>query len=241
MKLSLVIPAYNEEHYLGACLQAATAELAAQEHLGPFEIIVVNNASTDRTAEVASAFPGVRVVFEARKGLTRARQRGLEEARGDILAYIDADTRMPPGWIARVLAAYQAGEDVVCVSGPYAYYDLPKIQGALVRLYWLMLARPSYWFTGYMAVGGNFAARKPALLRIGGFDTSISFYGEDTNIARRLSAAGRVVFDGAVVMQTSARRLRAEGFVTTALRYVVNFASEAMLKRPVTSQYRDIR
>lgn len=240
MKLSLIVPAYNEEAYLPDCLRAATAELQAHADRGPFEIIVVDNASTDRTAEVAAAFPGVRVVHEPRKGLTSARQCGLKAARGAIVAYVDADTRMPPGWLDRVLDAYD-DEEVVCVSGPYVYYDLPTFQRALVRLYWLLLAKPTYWLTRYMAVGGNFAASKAALLQIGGFDTSIAFYGEDTNIARRLSKAGDVVFDLDLVMQTSARRLHAEGIVMTALRYVVNFMSEVVLKRPATTQYRDIR
>ena len=240
MKLSLIVPAYNEEAYLPDCLRAATEELQSHAARGPFEIIVVDNASTDRTADVAAGFPGVRVVHEPRKGLTSARQCGLKAARGNIVAYVDADTRMPPGWLGRVLDAYD-DEEVVCVSGPYVYYDLPAFQRALVKLYWVLLAKPTYWLTRYMAVGGNFAASKAALLQIGGFDTSIAFYGEDTNIARRLSKTGDVVFDLDLVMQTSARRLHAEGIVMTALRYVLNFMSEVVLKRPATTRYRDIR
>ncbi|XBS71453.1 hypothetical protein ABK905_11265 [Acerihabitans sp. KWT182] len=89
--------------------------------------------------------------------------------------------------------------------------------------------------------GGNFAASKAALLRIGGFDTSIPFYGEDTNIARRLAGEGRVRFILSMVMETSARRLKEEGFITTAMRYVLNFMSEAIRNKPATSVYRDIR
>jgi glycosyltransferase involved in cell wall biosynthesis len=241
LTLSLIIPAYNEESYLAACLEYASAELEAQKHRGPFEIIVVNNASTDRTHEIAASFPHVRVVYEPRKGLTYARQRGLEEATGEILAYIDADTHMPQGWVARVLDAYQSRSDAVCVSGPYFYYDLPRNKRALVRLYWMLLAKPTYWMTRYMAVGGNFAAKKASLLQIGGFDTSISFYGEDTNIARRLSEVGKVVFDMQLVMHTSARRLLEEGFTSTAMNYVINFMAEVVLKKPLSAQYRDIR
>lgn len=241
MKLSLIIPAYNEELYLATCLQCAIQELNAQAKSGEFEIIVINNASTDRTSEVASRFEHVRVVYEPIKGLTHARQRGLESASGDILAFIDADTRMPSGWLSRVLAAFEKDRDLVCVSGPYRYFDLPGVKSTLVALYWLLLAKPTYWITHYMAVGGNFAASKPALLRIGGFDKSIAFYGEDTNIARRLASEGRVQFDLGMVMETSARRLKQEGFVTTALRYVVNFMSEVVRNKPATSDYRDIR
>src|SRR5689334_1513313 len=73
MKLSVVIPAYNEEKYIGACLD----ELITTAGSDIYEIIVVDNASTDRTAAVARKYKGVKVVREDRKGLTRARQAGL--------------------------------------------------------------------------------------------------------------------------------------------------------------------
>jgi hypothetical protein len=130
---------------------------------------------------------------------------------------------------------------VVCISGPYIYYDAAVWQRAMVRLYWIFLAHPAYWMTRYMVVGGNFAARRTALEQIGGFDTEIAFYGEDTNIARRLSAAGKVKFTLRLPMRTSSRRLREEGMAAVAGKYVVNFVSEVVLKRPVTQAYRDIR
>ncbi|CAG8998807.1 MAG: Undecaprenyl-phosphate 4-deoxy-4-formamido-L-arabinose transferase [Candidatus Celerinatantimonas neptuna] len=241
MKLSLIIPAYNEENYLGHCLYNASLELAVDKYSDQFEIIVVDNASSDRTAQIAAEFRAVRVVHEERKGLTFARQKGFEAARGEIVAYIDADTHMPAGWLSRVLAAYERSERLVCISGPYHYYDLPMIQRLLVWLYWNLLARPVYWMTGYMAVGGNFAARRDALEKIGGFDTSISFYGEDTNIARRLSKQGKVYFDMRLVMATSARRLIEEGLMATGMKYVVNFFSEVIRKKPVPLDYHDIR
>ncbi|TKI04600.1 glycosyltransferase family 2 protein [Martelella alba] len=241
VKLSLIIPAYNEESYLAECLRHAIKDLSAHAAPGEYEIIVVNNASTDQTPTVAAGFAQVRLVYAPVKGLTHARQKGLESAAGDILAFIDADTRMPTGWVGKVLAAYEENAELVCVSGPYRYHDLPWLKRAMVKLYWWALAKPTYWFTGYMAVGGNFAASKRALLRIGGFDTSIAFYGEDTNIARRLAGEGKVRFDLDMVMETSARRLKEEGFTTTAVRYVINFLSEVLLKKPATSEYRDIR
>lgn len=241
MLLSIVIPAYNEQDYLPDCLNCVQAEIARNTAREDIEVVVVDNASTDRTAAVAAAFEGVRVVHETAKGLTRARQKGLEAARGDIIAYIDADTRMPAGWIARLLASFARGERIVCVSGPYIYDDAPWPQRLLVRLYWWLLALPSYWLTRYMAVGGNFAARRSALEQIGGFDTDIAFYGEDTNIARRLAEVGKVWFRLSLPMRTSSRRLQSEGTVRTALTYVANFLSEVFLKRPITRGYRDVR
>lgn len=238
VRLSIIISAHDEEKYIAPCLEAVLAELTVNDGV---DILVVDNASDDRTGEIANSYPGVRVVKEPCKGLTRARQRGLQEANGAILAYIDADTRMPPGWVRRVLEAFTREETLVCISGPFDYYDATRTEAAFVRLYWRVLAAPAYRLTGFMVVGGNFAVRADALRRIGGFDTTIAFYGEDTDIARRLAQIGRVSFDRALIMPTSSRRLHAEGSIMTALRYGSNFASEAILHRPITSRYRDIR
>jgi len=241
MRLSIIVPAYNEQDYLPDCLEHLLAEVRRSPDPDAVEVLVVDNASVDATAEVARRMPGVRVVHEPNKGLTKARQAGLEAASGELIGYIDADTRMPPGWIARVLRTFERNPHVVCVSGPYIYYDAKHWQRAMVRLYWLFLASPAYWMTRYMVVGGNFAARRSALEQIGGFDTEIAFYGEDTNIARRLHAAGKVKFLLRLPMRTSSRRLQEEGMAVMAGKYVANFLSEVVLKRPVTRAYRDIR
>jgi len=91
MTISVVIPAYNEEKCIGACLENVIKY--APDNLK--EIVVVNNASTDKTAEIASKFPKVRVVFEPDKGLTKARQAGLMAAEGDLVAYVDATAWCP--------------------------------------------------------------------------------------------------------------------------------------------------
>lgn len=241
MKLTIAVPAYNEEAYLPDCLACILRCVESREHRDEIELIVVDNGSTDRTAAVVRDFPAFRLVREPRKGLTRARQRALDETGGDILAFVDADTHMPARWIDRMLQPFHTNPLTVCVSGPYRYFDLSPIKQGLVTLYWVAAAQPVYAWTRYMAVGGNFAASTRALRLIGGFDTEIAFYGEDTNIARRLKACGDVVFDMQLVMETSGRRLAAEGFVRTAARYAANFLSEAVLKRPVTTAYRDIR
>jgi glycosyltransferase involved in cell wall biosynthesis len=119
MRLSIVIPAYNEQDYLPDCLRHVLAEIARSASPGAVEVLVVDNASTDATAAVAAAIPGVRVVHEPRKGLTRARQTGLEASTGAVIGYVDADTRVPAGWIDRVLNAFADDPAVVCVSGPY--------------------------------------------------------------------------------------------------------------------------
>lgn len=237
MNISLIIPAHNEAKYLSRCLKSIID--ARREYV--CEIIVVDNASTDETASVALSFLGVRVVREERKGLTYARQKGFESANGDIIAYVDADTEMPSDWFQKVSREFSKNENLACLSGPYRYYDISFLSNLAVYLYWLLLAFPSYLFVGYMAIGGNFAARRKSLERIGGFDTGISFYGEDTDIARRLHSVGKVKFMPSFFIRTSGRRFHGQGFLKTAFIYVGNFLSEVVLHRPITKEYKDIR
>jgi glycosyltransferase involved in cell wall biosynthesis len=118
--ISLIIPAYNEEDYLPACLDAIMQNVAHKA----FEIIVVDNNSTDRTKAVVERYPGVKYVFEPNKGITRARQRGFIASTGDILAYVDADTHPPAGWVEQIEQQFTKNAGLACLSGPYSFYDV---------------------------------------------------------------------------------------------------------------------
>ena len=243
MRLSFVVPAYNEEAYLPACLQSILSQTAS--YPGQTEIIVVNNASTDRTRELALSFPGVTVVDEPRKGLTFARQAGFAASSGELIANVDADSRLTPGWLTQVLDTF-AHHDLASFSGPVIFYDLTPRQSVLVHIFYL-----TAWITyvinryilrvGSMVQGGNFVVSRAALEKIGGFNTAISFYGEDTDIARRLNDVGEVHFTFGLKMFTSARRLKNEGMVTMAVRYTINYFWTTFFKRPFTDTYVDIR
>lgn len=234
--ISLVIPAYNEERYLPACLDAIMRNAAGLA----IEIIVVDNNSTDATAQIAKAYPGVTYVFEPEKGITRARQCGFLAARGELIAYVDADTRPPPGWIEQIWEAFAADERLACLSGPYSFYDLGRARNAISRA-WFLAARPIYRLTGYMIVGGNFAIRRDVLEQMGGFDSSIEFYGEDVDIGKRASKYGKVLFSPQFIMPTSGRRMKQEGFAKIAGLYLANYLSIMVRGRPANSRYLDIR
>lgn len=135
MKISFVIPAYNEAGNISACLASILYELQADPC--PCEIIVVNNASTDGTGEIAAQFPGVVVVDEPRKGLVMARQAGFLRATGDLVANVDADTMLTPGWIRLVREEFAKNPELVCLSGPFLYHDLPLWKRAVVRIFYI--------------------------------------------------------------------------------------------------------
>ncbi|OGC88976.1 glycosyl transferase family 2, partial [Candidatus Adlerbacteria bacterium RIFCSPHIGHO2_02_FULL_54_18] len=196
MKISFVIPAYNEEQMIGKCLRSVFAEIKRTPGVQA-EVVVVNNASTDRTREEVLMFPNTTVVEERLKGLVYARRAGFVATSGELVANIDADTIVPPGWLARVLGEFSKNSTLVALSGPYLYYDLPAWKRALVKVFyfvgWLIHLLNHYVLhKGAMLQGGNFVLKRSAWEKAGGFDTTISFYGEDTDVARRISEHGRV-------------------------------------------------
>jgi|GEM_PF-470701 len=236
-KISLIIPAYNEEDYIEECLEMAIKHSAGRFH----EIIVIDNNSTDKTRERAEKFPGVRVVFEPQKGLVRARQKGLETATGDLLAYIDADTRLPAGWLKIAESFFAKHPEAVSLSGPYRYYDGSTIKNYFSHLLWWLNIPITYSLVGYVLLGANFIAKKEALLKMGGFDKSIEFYGEDTDIARRLNEHGKVFFKMDFFIYSSSRRYQKEGVLKTNFVYAMNFFWEIFFHRPYTKEYLDHR
>lgn len=241
MKLSFVIPAYNEESYLPVCLEAVTKQAAA--YPGEVEVIVVNNASTDGTKEVALAFPDVRVVDEPRKGLTFARQAGLNAASGELIAAIDSDSILPAGWLAFAQKQFAHDPKLLALSGPFIYYDLSIWDNLGVRWYYYFVYVLNRYVlrAGSLLQGGNMVIRRQALADIGGYNLDLHFYGEDADTTKRLNAIGRVRFRFSLPMYSSARRLKAEGSVTVALRYVANYLWILFYHQPKTETYIDIR
>ncbi len=244
MKLSFSIPAHNEEERIWRCLESVLRELKRGKYQA--EIIVVDNASTDRTAEVARSYGGVQVVSEPTKGLLFARQRGYLSSHGELLANIDADTILTEGWIKTVIEEFDKDPNLVALSGPYIYYDLPWTARQATKAFYavgMFFHYLSILFTGRgtMVQGGNFVLRRTALDKIGGFNTNISFYGEDTDIARRISQVGKIKFTFRLPMQTSGRRLAEEGVCVTGLRYAINHFWVLLSGKPFTKKYEDLR
>ena len=242
--VSFVVPAYNEEALIASCLHAILAETKRVD-CGA-EIIVVDNNSTDRTRQIASALPGVAIVDEPQRGLVQARRAGCLAARGRLIANIDADTMIPPGWLDRVLAAFEAHPDLAALSGPFIHYDLSKTVRVVVAIFY-RFAFVSYLLVrfvfraGSMMQGGNFVVRESALAAADAFNPNFSFYGEDTELARRLSKVGAVKFSLALPAYSSGRRLAAEGLCRVAFQYSMNYLWTVLFGQPFTLDWLDFR
>ncbi len=244
MKLSFVIPAYNEEDLIGKCLDSILKQAADRPE--EIEIIVVNNASTDRTREIVMSFSGVQVVDEPKKGLVNARHAGFLASSGDLIANIDADTILTPGWIDKVLKAFSDNPNLVALSGPQIFYDLSRAFNLWVRLFYGVgfasyLMNRFVFRVGSMLQGGNFVVKQSALQKIGGYNPKFDFWGEDSDLARRLHPIGDVKFTFDLPIYASGRRIAAEGKITTAWRYGINYFWTIFFKKPFTKTYLDVR
>lgn len=234
-RISFVIPAYNEEKYIGTCLRSIDA---LRGDASVHEIIVVDNASTDATAKIARSFPGVRVVEEPIKNLSSARQRGLEEASGDLYAAVDADTRVDGAWLATVLRHFEENPRLVCLSGPYSYEGIPRWQDRTLRF----LEGLAYLVRRVLGVkerrisGGNAVYRMETLRAIGGFDSRFPFYGEDTNILRTIEPHGEALFDPSLRAYSSGRRIEAEGFFRHLVTSKFSALKTYFLGKPFTER-----
>ncbi|MCC2630540.1 MAG: hypothetical protein K0S38_349 [Candidatus Paceibacter sp.] len=222
MKVSIVIPAHNEEALIGKTLEAVL-----QQDYPDFEVIVVDNASTDKTSEIAASYSGVTVVYEPRKGLLWAREAGRKNASGEIIVNTDADCIPDVDWLSQGVTHFTHPK-IVAVTGPVSFFDA----GPVFQRVTLGIQKFGYPFfsklfqsmnIGAVLIGGNNFIRSDALKAVGGYNTAIEFYGEDTDTAKRLMKVGKVLFKNNVITATSSRRFVAQGTWETSFLYLFNF------------------
>ncbi len=204
MTISVVIPAYNEEHYLDACLES----LMKQE-VKPDEIILVNNNSTDKTVALAKKYP-IRIINEKKQGTTHARNKGFNEAQYEIIARTDADTILPADWIKKIKENFQDPK-LIALSGPAHFYDLPEVVQSANK--WTTEAFFSYIrlikqiMRHDCLYGPNMALRKNAWEQIKNDvcldDREVH---EDIDLAMHLAHVGKITFDYTFVVESSFRR-----------------------------------
>lgn len=222
--VSVVIPAYNEAQYLTRALQSIR-----NQDFQNFELIVVNNNSTDKTVEIAESF-GAKVIFEPQRGVGFARQAGFLEANGKIIATTDADTILPPNWLSRIVDEFEKSENLVAFGGLYTLYSGPLT----ARLAFFYFAHPAWTLDkifsgGWGLPGVNLAVRKEAFLKVGGFKPELSL-GEDAEISRRLKKIGKVLLDPRFLVQTSGRRYRS-GLILGFMTYIPNAITRILFNK----------
>lgn len=222
MKLSLVIPAYNEESEIAACLNAVAAQTVM-----PDEVIIVDNNCSDKTMEIAAGYPFATLIHEPRQGIVFARNAGFNVATGDIIGRIDVDIQLPPDWTAKVKAV-MADDSIGAVTGPVYFKDMPakdtlefldkKLRGFAFR----------HGSSHAFLFGSNMAIRKRAWNKVKDKVCTMQKFHEDTDLGIHVSMAGeKIIFaedivtgmSGRVVDQTWLSSLRYVDQALEAYRY----------------------
>ena len=222
--ISVVIPAFNEEKYLRSCLEA----LEKQTCKSNFEIIVVNNNSTDKTSKIAKKF-GAKVILEKKQGNTFALKRGMDEAKGDIIAATDADSQVSPDWLLIIEKAF-ANPQVVAVTGLVRMNAKSRIIGKSMDITYAILMNIGAFIGRPNLSGFNFAVRKDAFLKVGGVNEMFQM-SPDVDLGIRLNKIGIVKVINNLSVLTSARRWE-EKFVPTIWEYARGYIYTAWLRKP---------
>jgi glycosyltransferase involved in cell wall biosynthesis len=203
VKASVVVPAFNEERLLAGSLAAIREAMRAFEDAGwASELIVCDNNSTDRTAEIARA-AGATVVFEPVNQIARARNAGAALASGDWLVFVDADSYPTQGLFSELIAATASHVG----GGATVAFETQDRAVRLALASWNALSRAAKW-----AAGSFIFCRAEAFREIGGFDQAL-YAGEEIDFSRRLKRAGRKRGLGFVILhrhplRTSDRKAR---------------------------------
>ena len=191
--ISVIIPAFNEERYLPATLQAVAKSAQAMNA----EVIVVDNNSTDSTANIARAH-GARVVTEPIHNIARVRNTGAAAAQGDILVFLDADTIIPAELLPRIRHLFATS---ACTGGAVDIEYRPKKR--IIRLYlaaWRMLGR-----IANLAQGATQFCYRDTFTVLHGYNESL-YMGEDVDFYARLRKHGPVTFIRDLKVIPSCRR-----------------------------------
>ena len=186
MKVSVVIPAHDAADALPSLLRSLAAQTLGRD---AFEVVVVDNASTDATAAVAAS-GGARVVSEPRPSRARARNAGVGAALADRIAFMDAECEADPGWLAALLRCLDRAP---VVAGPVRL-RLPVTPNALERFdaLWRFHQREHVERDGW-AASTNLALTREAFDAVGGFDPTYRQIGEDVDLCLRAGAAGHPI------------------------------------------------
>ncbi len=240
-KVSVIIPVYNEEKYILKTLDAITSQSYKN-----YEIIIINNASTDASDKMIKHFikknhTSVEITYqiEYRQGTNYARECGRRLATGTIIAMLDADCVPDFYWIENGSKELQK-KNVVAATGAYYYYDASIVLRTFslfsqLTIFKLINRIIQIKKRGAILIGGNAFIQSSKLAEIGGFNTNLTFYGDDIDIAIKLSRYGKVNYATLLTLKTSSRRYKALGFWKVNRKYQTIF-KDLLLGKAISSQ-----
>jgi len=200
MKVSVAVPAYNEEGFLEKCLQSLRRQTV------PVEIVVCDNNSTDRTYEIAKKYAD-RVVKERRQGVVFAFNAAAMATTGELIAFTGADCIVPPDWIEKFLPCFNNPKTIACFGPVRALEDRHRKTFRMFSIFHMSLVKLKL---SWGISDANMIMRKKILERVGYFDPNVKML-EDSWLFKRIRRYGKIKFLRNNIVKTSVRRVAKEG------------------------------
>jgi len=230
MKISVVVPAYNEEKNIVRCLEALK-----NQTVKPYEIITSDGGSTDKTVELAKKYG--KAVVAKKRGIAHGRNLGGFAAAGDIICFTDADCEPSPQWLEAVEKAFVPG--VVFVTGPVR----AQTSSLMLRaVYWAVFSAfvPLLFFLGRpLTSGWNICCTREAFLKVNGFNEQLTT-AEDLDFIAKIIKLGKSVYSPRAIVNTSTRREEKFGLFRLFLFHLKNGLKYVLFKKSA-NYYPDVR
>jgi len=206
-QVAVVIPVWNGEAVLGRCLDALARQTLPRD---AFQIIVVDNGSSDATPDIARRYPGVELLEEKRPGSYAARNLAIGQVRAPIIAFTDADCEPAPDWLEQVLRAAAANPGFGVLAGKIELFDEIAQEREVFGDYERLFSFPQAHAARGNCATANWASETALLRELGGFDAGLKS-GGDRQMALRIKDAGYpLVYVPGMVVRHPVRASRAE-------------------------------
>ena len=203
----------NEGEWIVPCLDSLTSQ-----SYDDYELIVVDGGSSDRTVELAEQYADRVFVYKGPVGA--ARNLGARSSRGEVLAFMDADTVACPSWLETISQSFKERE-IVGATGPTLPTNGKTVDSMMYQAATVHLQRILLWFGIPHVAGFNCAYRREPFLKVGGFD-EVNVLSEDVRLSLKIRRFGRISFNEKMVAFTSPRRIEKYGYAYMVGLYVFN-------------------
>lgn len=226
--VSVVLPAWNEEKTIGKTLQS----LSKQNTHIPYEVVVVDNNSTDKTVEIVKSFNNFSVIYEKKQGIGAAREHGFKLSKADIIASTDSDSVVNRSWISEVFSNFWKDPSLDAVVGTYIFDSKTKLFNYFSKLTMQIADVIHRCIAGSYAFRGiNFAIKRKAWAASGGFNTNTSAL-EDVDLSLRVGRLGKIKYLPNLVVATTYRRFEGR-FIKQLVKRLTTYFYRIILRDPV--------